>query len=115
MQVTDLTKNSQIIGNKLQQWRIKAADSKAGSLKSAKSLKLNSICHYWGRGKAMPLEKKVKCICKRDFLKTAGTWALAAGIGANIILPDGVNASKKKLKILQWMHTDPDFDFIYEE
>jgi hypothetical protein len=44
-------------------------------------------------------------------MKTAGAWALAAGVGANIIFPVAAFANKNKLSILQWAHTDPDFDF----
>jgi len=58
----------------------------------------------------MGVEKKGKDISRRDFVKTAGAWALAAGMGANIVLPGGACASKRKLKILQWTHTDPEFD-----
>jgi spermidine/putrescine-binding protein len=62
----------------------------------------------------MAVEKKVKDISRRDFIKTAGAVALAAGMGANIILPSRAQASKKKLKILQWTHTDPDFDWWFQ-
>jgi len=61
----------------------------------------------------MRVEKKVKDISRRDFMKTAGVLALAAGMGANIILPGSAYASKKKLKILQWTHTDSDFDYWF--
>jgi hypothetical protein len=62
----------------------------------------------------MAVEKKVKDISRRDFIKTAGAVALAAGMGANIILPSKAQASKKKLKILHWTHTDSDFDWWFE-
>jgi len=55
----------------------------------------------------------MKDISRRDFIKTAGAVALAAGMGANIILPSRAKASKKKLKILQWTHTDPDFEMWF--
>lgn len=58
----------------------------------------------------MAFDNEFRCICRRDFLKTAGAWALAAGMGANIMLPDSAYAAKKKLKIMQAKHTDPDFD-----
>jgi anaerobic selenocysteine-containing dehydrogenase len=61
----------------------------------------------------MAVEKKMKDISRRDFIKTAGAVALAAGMGANIILPSRAKASKKKLKILQWTHTDPDFEMWF--
>ena len=62
----------------------------------------------------MGVEKKVKDISRRDFMKAAGAWALAAGMGANIILPGDACASKKKLKILQWIHTDHDFNWWFQ-
>jgi anaerobic selenocysteine-containing dehydrogenase len=58
----------------------------------------------------MAVEKKVKDISRRDFIKTAGAVALAAGMGANIILPNNSQANKKKLRIVQWTHTDLDFE-----
>ena len=61
----------------------------------------------------MAVEKNAKDISRRDFIKTAGAVALAAGMGANIILPSRAKASKKKLKIFQWTHTDPDFDWWF--
>ena len=62
----------------------------------------------------MGVEKKVKDISRRDFMKTAGALALAAGMGANLILPGGACGSKKKLKILQWVHTDYDFNSWFQ-
>jgi hypothetical protein len=62
----------------------------------------------------MGVGKKVKDISRRDFMKTAGAWALAAGMGANTILPDSACASKKKLKILQWSHTDSEFNWWFQ-
>ena len=53
-------------------------------------------------------------INRRDFIKTAGTLALAAGMGANIILPGRAQAGKKRLRILQWTHTDSDFNFWFQ-
>ena len=63
----------------------------------------------------MGVEKKVKDISRRDFMKTAGALALAAGMGANLILPGGACASKKKLKILQWTHTDLDYRWWFSK
>lgn len=54
-------------------------------------------------------KKRPQGISRRDFLKTAGALALAAGTGASIVLPGAARASKKKLKILQWTHTESDF------
>lgn len=38
--------------------------------------------------------KKTKGISRRDFIKTAGAGAVAAGFGANIIIPTKVRAAK---------------------
>ncbi len=54
--------------------------------------------------------KKLKDISRRDFIKTAGTGVVAAGLGANIIIPGRVRAGRKKLKILQWSHFVSPFD-----
>jgi len=61
----------------------------------------------------MGVQKKVKHISRRDFIKTAGALSLAVGMGANIVLPGRACASKKKLKILQWTHTDPDYNWWF--
>jgi multiple sugar transport system substrate-binding protein len=45
---------------------------------------------------------KPEGLSRREFLKAAG--AVAAGIGANIIIPSRSRAAKKTLKILQWSH-----------
>jgi multiple sugar transport system substrate-binding protein len=58
-----------------------------------------------------------KRITRRDFIKTAGVSALAAGLGTNLILPKrsfGAGA-KKTLKILQWVHFVPAFDKWFNE
>jgi multiple sugar transport system substrate-binding protein len=47
---------------------------------------------------------------RRDFLKTTGAGAVAAGLGANIIVPGRAGAAKKTLKILQWVHFVPAYD-----
>ncbi|MGH7429021.1 MAG: ABC transporter substrate-binding protein, partial [Candidatus Methylomirabilaceae bacterium] len=47
-------------------------------------------------------------VSRRDFLKAAG--AVAAGIGANIIIPGRSRAAKKTLRILQWNHFVPGYD-----
>jgi hypothetical protein len=61
----------------------------------------------------MGAEKKAKTISRREFIKTACVFSLASGMGAHILLPGRACASKKKLKILQWTHTDPDFDWWF--
>jgi multiple sugar transport system substrate-binding protein len=48
-------------------------------------------------------------VSRRRFLKTAGTGAAAAGLGANIIVPGRAQAAKK-LRILQWVHFVPAYD-----
>jgi len=47
---------------------------------------------------------------RRDFLRTTGAGAVAAGLGANIIIPGRAGAAKKTLKILQWVHFVPAYD-----
>jgi len=47
---------------------------------------------------------------RREFLTTTGAGALAAGLGASIIVPGRARAAKKTLKILQWVHFVPAYD-----
>ncbi|MEE8303344.1 MAG: ABC transporter substrate-binding protein [Candidatus Tectomicrobia bacterium] len=47
---------------------------------------------------------------RRDFIKAVGSTALAAGIGANGLLPGSARAEQKTLQILQWNHFVPGFD-----
>src|SRR5215831_14426175 len=49
-------------------------------------------------------------VSRRQFLHTAGSAALAASIGAYIIIPGRVSAQQKTLKILQWSHFVPGYD-----
>jgi hypothetical protein len=65
------------------------------------------------RRKTMAIGKKPRGISRRDFMKTAGTVTLAAGMGVNIVLPGKIHATKKKLKIAQWTHTDPDYEWWF--
>src|SRR5210317_170764 len=60
-------------------------------------------------------EKKAKNISRRDFIKAAATGMVATGLGANIIIPRGVYADRKKLKILKWSHIVPSFDKWFKE
>ena len=53
--------------------------------------------------------RKSGTISRRSFLKVAATGAVAAGIGANIIVPGRARAAKT-LKILQWNHFVPGYD-----
>ncbi len=58
-----------------------------------------------------------KGITRRDFIKTAGAGAVAAGLGTNILIPRrsyGASA-KKTLKIMQWVHFVPAFDKWFNE
>jgi len=54
-------------------------------------------------------DRKSNTISRRSFLKTAAVGAVAAGIGANIIVPGRARAAKT-LKILQWNHFVPGYD-----
>jgi multiple sugar transport system substrate-binding protein len=47
---------------------------------------------------------------RRQFLHTAASTALAAGVGASIIVPGRAIAQPKALKILQWKHFVPGYD-----
>ena len=57
----------------------------------------------------MTEEKKAKGVSRRDFIKATGAGVLAAGFGANIIIPSMARAGKKKLKILEYSHIVPSF------
>jgi multiple sugar transport system substrate-binding protein len=54
-------------------------------------------------------KKKGKQISRRDFVKGAVAGTVAAGLGANIIIPGKARAAKT-LKILQWNHFVPGYD-----
>ena len=58
-----------------------------------------------------------KSLSRREFMKTAAAGALAAGVGAPLILPSRARgaAAKKTLKILQWVHFVPAFDKWFNE
>ena len=45
---------------------------------------------------------------RRDFVKTVGTGAVAAGVAAG--LPRRAGAQQKTLKIGQWTHFVPEYD-----
>ncbi len=49
-------------------------------------------------------------VTRRRFIKTAGSMALAAGVGSSIIVPGRTSAQQKTLKILQWNHFVPGYD-----
>ena len=47
---------------------------------------------------------------RRQFLRRAGSAAMATGVGAYIIIPGRASAQQKMLKILQWSHFVPGYD-----
>jgi multiple sugar transport system substrate-binding protein len=49
-------------------------------------------------------------ISRREFVKLAGTGALAAGVGPAFLFPERAQAQQKTLKILQWSHFVPAYD-----
>jgi multiple sugar transport system substrate-binding protein len=52
---------------------------------------------------------------RRQLLRTAGSVALAAGVGASILIPGRASAQQKTLKILQWKHFVPAYDKWFNE
>jgi multiple sugar transport system substrate-binding protein len=52
---------------------------------------------------------------RRQFLHTAGSAALAAGVSASIIIPGRARAQQKTLTILQWKHFVPGYDKWFNE
>jgi len=55
-------------------------------------------------------KKKGPKISRREFVKVAGTTALAAGLGPAFLFPERALAQQKTLKILQWSHFVPAYD-----
>lgn len=56
-------------------------------------------------------KKRGQKLTRRDFIKTTGAGALAAGMAPSIIIPGrALAASDKSLKILQWAHFVPKYD-----
>ena len=51
-----------------------------------------------------------KSLTRRDLLRGVGSAALAAGLGAGVLVPGRTNAAQKTLKILQWHHFVPAYD-----
>jgi multiple sugar transport system substrate-binding protein len=56
------------------------------------------------------MQGKEQSVSRRDFIKVAGSAALAAGVGSSIIVPGRASAQQKTLKILQWNHFVPGYD-----
>jgi multiple sugar transport system substrate-binding protein len=54
-------------------------------------------------------------VSRRQLLHMTGAVALAAGIGASIIIPGRASAQQKTLKILQWKHFVPGYDTWFNE
>jgi multiple sugar transport system substrate-binding protein len=52
---------------------------------------------------------------RRQLLHMAGSAALAAGVGASIIIPGRTNAQQKTLKILHWKHFVPGYETWFNE
>ena len=55
-------------------------------------------------------KKRGRGISRREFVKLAGTGALAAGAGPAFLFPERAQAQQKTLKILQWSHFVPAYD-----
>lgn len=55
-------------------------------------------------------EEKRGRISRRDFVKTAGVAAMAAGLGPAMIVPGRAHAARKTLRILNWVHFVPAYD-----
>jgi multiple sugar transport system substrate-binding protein len=55
-------------------------------------------------------KKRGRGISRREFVKLAGTGALAVGVGPAFLFPERALAQQKTLKILQWSHFVPAFD-----
>jgi multiple sugar transport system substrate-binding protein len=56
------------------------------------------------------MKKNKRGLTRRDFVKTTGAGALAAGVGANFLFPARAAAQQKTLKIIQWSHFVPAWD-----
>jgi multiple sugar transport system substrate-binding protein len=52
---------------------------------------------------------------RRQLLHMAGSAALAAGVGASIIIPGRTNAQQKTLKILHWKNFVPGYETWFNE
>jgi len=55
-------------------------------------------------------KKRARGMTRREMIKTAGTAALAAGMGPAFLFPDRAHAQQKALKICQWSHFVPAWD-----
>ena len=55
-------------------------------------------------------EKMPGGVSRRDFIKSAAAGVLAAGLGANIIIPGRAGAGNRTLRILTYGHFVPGYD-----
>jgi len=55
-------------------------------------------------------KKRAHEMTRREMIKTAGTAALAAGMGPAFLFPERAQAQQKTLKICQWSHFVPAWD-----
>lgn len=62
----------------------------------------------------MKQDKNPKRVSRRQFIKAAGSVALAAGVGPTILSGRG-RAQEKTLRILQWNHFVPGYDKWFNE
>src|SRR5262245_44320836 len=60
----------------------------------------------------MPMPKRNRSVSRREFVKTLGAGALAAGAGPALLTRRSVygQAPRKTLKIAQWSHFVPEYD-----
>jgi multiple sugar transport system substrate-binding protein len=58
---------------------------------------------------------KKRSLSRRQFVKLAGTGAVAAGLGPGFLFPRGAGAASKTLKILQWSHFVPGYDKWFDQ
>jgi multiple sugar transport system substrate-binding protein len=54
-------------------------------------------------------------LSRRQFVKLAGTGAVAAGLGPGFLFPGRAGAASKTLKILQWSHFVPGYDKWFDQ
>jgi multiple sugar transport system substrate-binding protein len=59
-------------------------------------------------------KKKNQGVSRREFVKLAGTGAVAAGLGPAFLFPERAQAQQKTLKVLQWSHFVPAYDTWFD-
>jgi len=60
-------------------------------------------------------KKRGRGMTRREMIKTAGTAALAAGMGPAFLFPERAQAQQKTLKIIQWSHFVPAWDVWFNK